>query len=257
MCIEDNIETRGRMTLCKSCGNSFKILGDQKKKDWWNGDQRCPYCNEPYCSKPATERKLFVLQDEYFANDKDIDILNEISGILIVYAESLLKKFFQQHLTQEGKLEYFSSNAVSFVIEEMLRRDVVIKHSWAGMLTRKIRQAIFNKHEKLQEDLSINWEFQDHHEPEYKDRKERSMLDEIEEKEAKNEIFELCKCILIEDFYSSSEYDNFIRIIALHKYLTRSERIADKIFTDKAFHKRGKEAYLKTLNTLYTHLKDI
>lgn len=251
-----NIETRGRMTFCKACKMSFKITDKEEKKEWWEGEQRCPYCGELYCTKPKTERHLFKLQDEYYQNDKNIEILNELSSILLVYCESLLKKFFPGHLMNEGKLVYYSSNAVSFVIEEILRRNVVIKHSWAGMLIRKIRQSLYSKQEQLQDDMSLNWEFEDSHEIEYSDPKAKDFTEQLEEQEIKKELYKLCECILLEDLFGLSEYENYVRLVALHLYFVKGERYADRLFTDKTCQKRGKEAYLRTLSVLYAQLKD-
>jgi hypothetical protein len=77
-----------RLAKCYSCKYEFYIT-TELKKDWANNKSICPKCKILYSTLPKTERELMILQDEYYKNNKDIKIFNQI--ILILQNSPLIK----------------------------------------------------------------------------------------------------------------------------------------------------------------------
>lgn len=264
-------ETRGRYNTCKKCGYTFKITNKEKRLLWEKKKRRCPQCREPYCTKPETERKLMVLQDMYFKHDRDIKYLDEMSTVLLQYSQSLIKKFYSKHIVNEGDLEYYSYCTVAFLIEEYYNRsDYKVYASFAGALNDKIKQSLFNKYNLLQEDLSLNWNFDDSHSDGNFHHIDKLSSREFEKIESYDHKAFLVKYILELVFglssYCKSKTEDLIRLSAFNLNLNYGERFAEKLFQEeqknekgkvvqfKVFGRRNKDMYKKTLDVIREEL---
>lgn len=243
-------ETRGRYNTCKKCGHHFKIVNKEKRLLWEKRKRKCPKCGELYCTKPETERKLMKLQDMYFKHDRDMKYLDEMSEIMISYSQSLLKKFYSKYIVNEGDLEYYSHCTVSFLVEEYYsHEDYKVYASFAGALNDKIRQALFNKYNILQEDMSLNWNFDDTHSDSnyhHIDKLSTKEFEKIEEHE--NKIY-LIKYILEVIFglapYCKSKKEDLIRLSAFNLNLNHGEKFAEKLFQEEQLNEKGKVVQFK------------
>jgi hypothetical protein len=264
-------ETRGRYNTCKKCGYQFKIVNKEKKILWEKRKKKCPNCREKYCTMPETERTLMKLQDKYFSHDRDMQYLDRMSEIMLNYSQSLIKKFYSKYIVNEGDLEYYSQCTVSFLIEEYYaHEEYKVYASFAGALNDKIRQSLFNKYNLLQEDLSLNWDFDDaHNDSNYYHVDKRSMKEYENIEEEENKIY-LTKYILNLVFgmsaYCNSKREDLIRLMAFYLNLEFGEKRAEKLFQEevrgkkdkilqfKIYGRRNKEMYKKTLDVVKAEL---
>jgi len=265
------LENRGRYNTCRKCGYQFKITNKEKRVEWDKKKSKCPMCKESYCLKPETERKLMVLQDKYFYHNRDMFYLDQMSEILINYSQSLIKKFYSPYIVNEGDLESYSYCSVSFLVEEYYNHeDYKVYASFAGALIDKIKQALFNKYNKLQEDLSLNWDFDDSHSDSnfyHIDKYSSKEYEIIEENENKKYLVKYIINILfgISDF-CKTEKEDVVRLLAFHHNILYGERFAEKLFQEdkydgngklvqyKIYGRKYKEVYLKTLDIIRKEL---
>ena len=268
------METRGKYITCQNCNYQFKFYTPEEKEEWKQNDYACPLCNEIYCNKPKTERKLFYFQKRYLEeidNKEKEEIFTRMIEIMLYYCKSLLLKFYSQYIYSTENLEYYAHNAVSFVVEEFLnRKSYKAYYSFAGILKDKIKQALFRKEEKQIPGESINYEFEDGHKSEqiYQDTK-KSIIDYIEEQENK---IDLCKYIFSLIIGVEKYCDNYVdykRILAIRNYLISGENYADTLFKDniydengnivqeKTYGRLGKDKYLQTLDLMKKELQKL
>lgn len=273
-----------RLSKCYKCGHRF-YKEAKEKSDWVKNKMPCPLCGTVFASLPKTERKLMLLQIEYYNKNRDPKILGEIYTILSEYAGSFIKKYYLSALDRSNALEYYSNIAASYIIEEYLKdSDFYIFASFGGFLSLKIKQALYNKYEKLQDDISLNWEFEDNHNEnnQFHEDTGLSILDRIEQQENKRNLCNyLTNFIFSIEDYCSSEAEDYIRILAVDLNLKNGEKSADKLFQDISYKRNknfeieytangdkqvakygsygkfGKEIYLKTLSLLKTELRKI
>jgi hypothetical protein len=140
---------KGKPNTCKVCGHQFRFTHKDLREEWVEKRSVCPDCQEPYCNKPTTERILMKLQDEYFEKDRDRDILNKITKILIHYAENLIKKNYSFYVHSYEDIRYAADNTVYCLLKEFLEKPhYKVWGSWAGALKCKIPQALFGNEEK-------------------------------------------------------------------------------------------------------------
>jgi len=271
-----------RLTTCKKCKKTFRV-DPPEKSNWIENKSKCPYCKVTYCNKPPTEKKLMDLQDQYFLHSRSEKYFNEIIKILYDYTQSLILKYYSFAVhSATDTLEYYIWNTVSFIVEEFQsKEDYRVYGSWAGVILGKIKQSLYSKNEKLQDDLSINWIFEDNNEVDYANSGDE-IIDLIEQKE--NNI-NLCN-YLAEFIFKIEEYcedsaEDYIRLLALSTALSKGERAADLFFKEDeykrgenfeiiqdakgnkiissyaSFGKMGKEMYLKTLASLREEILSI
>jgi hypothetical protein len=268
------METRGTPITCQNCGYKFKFYSFEKKKEWIENDFACPICKEVWCNKPKTERKLFYFQKRYIeeTNEKDKnEIFTRMIDIMLNYCKSLLLKFYSQYIYNTEDLNYYSHNAVSFVVEEFLsKQDYKANYSFAGILKDKIKQALFRKEEKQIPGESLNYEFDDGHESEYtfQDHK-KTIIESIEEQENKIDLCKYMFSLVIGVEKYCTNYIDYKRILAIRHYLVSGENYADKIFRDNIYNEKGditqekiygrggKDKYLKTLGLMKQELQKL
>ncbi len=261
------IETRGNYTTCQNCKYKFKLYTSDERSEFYNNKSSCPKCGEQYCNKPETERKLFVLQDYYFDNDKPEDYFIKLLEILLEYTKNLIKKFYSHYVSSDYELNYYASNVVSFLAEEYLsKEDYRVHSSFAGAIKDKIKQSVLGKNEKLTPGNSINWEFGDGKESYYlyEDPK-KSYIAYIERIE---NTITLCK-YLLQFIYGVEEYcsphEDYKRLIAIRNYIIAGENCADKLFQEnpdnlnpsKSYGRFAKYLYLQTMKILQKELKQL
>jgi len=244
---------KGRPPTCKICKNTFEI---RDKEKWRLNKLICPLCGELYCTLPVTERQLRKLQDLYFEKNRDPKIFNEMIKIMKIYTASMIKKFFSKRLTFDDALDYYSHNAVSYLVEEYLEDpEFKIDISFGGFIIDKIKQVIFGKKEHACGSESLNYEFEDGNEIQYEDTK-HNYIEKIEQEESRKEMSQRLYDFVIEanKFYSPRE--NYIRLLMINNYLSKGEIIVDKFFT--AYGDRtGKLAYMKTLEILKSEIVNL
>ena len=268
------METRGTPITCQNCGHKFKFYSFEKKEEWKQNNFACPVCKEVYCNKPKTERKLFYLQKRYIEVDdsknKD-EIFTRMIDIMLNYCKSLLLKFYSQYIYTTEDLNYYSHNAVSFVVEEFLsKKNYKAHYSFAGILKDKIKQSLFRKEEKQIPGESLNYEFEDGHESEYtfQDHK-KTIIETIEEQENKIDLCKYIFSLIIGVEKHCINYIDYKRILAIRHYLISGENYSDLLFRDdiynedgsiiqeKIYGREGKDKYLKTLGLVKQELKKL
>lgn len=193
------------------------------------------------------------------------------------YTQNLMKKFYSHYVNSNEELEYYSNNAVAFLVEEYLsREDYKIHSSFKGALAGKIRQARLRKDELLISDhlykrkydsLSLNWVYEDGNNADYiYEDVNSSYIDYIENQENKLILFNHIEQLIfnIENYCSPEE--DFKRILAVRTYIVTGEKQADRLFQEeildknnnieqfKTYGRLAKYIYLQTLNILKKEL---
>jgi len=260
------LTTKGNFITCQNCNFKFKFSYTREKINWEKNKFSCPICKELYCNKPLTERKLFKLQDEYYDNNKDSKIFDKMIKIFFDYAQSLIKKSYSSYISCNADLEYYTNNAVAFLVEEYLvKSDFVMLTSFGGLLIRKIKHAFFKKEEKDIPGISLNWEHEDGNEVSYEDKKYNYVLN-LEDKDSTIDLYNYVLRLIfsIEEF--CDPYEDWKRLLAIHHYLKFGEKEADYLFQEKIVDENGnilqnetysryaKEKYLNTLDLLKKEL---
>lgn len=250
--MQQKVETRGRLTKCKICGHTFKILGEENRKIWLRENYVCPECNESYCILPETERQLRRLQDEYLV-DRNEKVLIKMINIMSSYCRSLILKYFSNKITFEGQLEYYTNNVLSYTTEKILTKlDFKIYSSFAGYLMCEIRRSIFGKQEHLIDGESLDYMFVDGHYVYHEDTRPQ-LIETIEKEE---ERFATCTeyVSLIFDLEKacSDKVENYIRLLNVSLFLDGGEKAINRFFT--YYDKKEKYITLKTLEVLKQEL---
>jgi hypothetical protein len=249
---------------------------------WLKTKMVCPKCGISYSNIPKIERTLMIMQDSYFDSGKNIKYLNELAKYLIIYAKSLIKKYYSSYITCEEDINYFAENAASFVIEEYYKyftpnvytdgNDFRMYASFGGYLVSKIKQVIFNKQERLQEDISLNWEFDDEHSDGnsyHEDKQSQNSYDQIDDYE--NRLYLLnhvTQFIFKISAYCPTKGDDLVRLLAFDLNLRLGEKFADKLFQEErkkngkiaqysTYGRKRKQWFLKTLEAVRLELLNL
>lgn len=253
--IKEKIESRGKPITCRYCGKTFKIIDKNQKQLWIENKYVCVHCKEEWCILPKTERDLKYAQEKYLFSKSETDMVNMLR-IMYPYIQSLIKKNYAKALKFYGALDYYSNEVTTIMVEEYLgKEDFKLDISFGGFLIHKIRQAIYNPKQFIDQHVSLDYEFEDGnnlHEM-IADTK-LDILQKIEQKEHEESLHK--KIVGIIDGitkYHDNDYEDYIRIVSLYCYLSKGELAFDKIF--QAFGRKGKEISEKTLNILRQELK--
>ena len=130
---------KGKAITCRYCSHEFRFTYKSDRRIWTDNLLPCPKCNISYCTLPATERELHILQTIYLKTRLEKD-LTAIVKILIPYVGSLIKKHFSNKIREKGKLEYYTHTAVTLLIEKYLvKPEFKIITSFANYLKHKIK----------------------------------------------------------------------------------------------------------------------
>lgn len=260
-----NVNSRGRFVSCRICNHPFKHKNSAERDKWMNNKYLCPNCGEPYCNKPKTERELMNLQDLYLEAKQERTrrkYMDEICKIVISYTGSILKKKFSNYLSCNDDMVYFRDKAASFLIEEFYTKEnYSVWGSWAGIINRKIMQALLEDKEKpipvlLKERhksknleiFSINYAFEDGHILTAEDPNQDKYMNSFENNHNKNLIHEFFLGCIRSFFRRYTNYEMYKTVKAMNlRYHTSSQRVA-KFF--EKWGKTGKWAYLR-LSYLY------
>lgn len=122
---------------CKICKGKF----------WWNNVGRenslvCPHCNAKYCRMPATERELFLLQDELTRGSNKDETLARMYKILVAYTISLLRPY-RNRLHSSEQAKQVAHTATTLVLEGYCAKPgFSVWGSFCGLLRKKIDQAM-------------------------------------------------------------------------------------------------------------------
>lgn len=259
-----NRETRGRFITCIYCGHKFKFVF-QKDRDYWiEKNKICPACKEKQCNKPKIEKELDILQTLYLKKREE-SYLNQMIELLNTYAESIIKKYYSFILNEEGDLQYYANNAVSFFIEEYFKNDDFrIYASFGGQLILKVKQAIYSKAEQRSADETLDFQFGDDNFIEHED-KTYNMIKRVEDKENKLQLSEYIYNLILQFNYNCSESENYLRLMAVWKNFIEGEIKADRLFREekkqiekvvqyKVYGKLGKLQYVKTMDLIRREL---
>jgi hypothetical protein len=244
-----NFETRGRAIECKKCSGKYKIVNPIEKENWQNNKMPCPHCGELYSPLPDTERQLRCLQDSFFNSNRNEKYITEITKILFSYCRSLILKYFSNKLTHTGQLEYYTTSAVSYFIEEYYAHDTFkIKVSFANYLYGKISQAIFGKQEYKAAPESLDYVLQDGHTVAYEDPTS-NFAEKIQNLEDHLYLYNYVTKLIDEmKMFCSSPLENYIRLINVYNFLEDGEKAVDNFFS--CYDRLGKYQTLKTLEIL-------
>lgn len=245
---------RGRYITCKICGHKFRFETDEQRLQWQANMLQCPSCKDLYCTLPKTERELHLLQNQFLKNRSE-KCLNEMYHLLVPYTKSIILKTYRHVMQHPEDLQYFAENAVSYLIEEYYAKpNYKVELSFGGLLIFKIKQAIYGKMESEIDAISINYEFTDEHEVQYEDPVK--YFDEIENTIDKTYLLNnLCRLIFGIEDYVDSNYENYIRELAMSLHLRKGEKYVDRFF--QKFGREGKIAYLYTLKVLRKELHNM
>lgn len=251
-------EKRGRPITCRYCGHKFKI-SNSKRQRWVKLEFICPKCKTNFCFLTAIEKDLQILQTQY-KRKKEEKYLNQIFRLLTIYAESIIKRYFINHIRDKSLLNYYAQSAASLLIESdyYKKTDFFIEISFGSRLIDKCKQAILSAKESPEQFIdadSLDFLFEDGHVVSYED-KSKSFLDSIEEDEEK---FILCQrvCDLMfgmEDFCISPR-ENYIRLLNIYNYLEGGERAIDNFF--KVYGRFGKFITMDSLKLLRSELQKL
>lgn len=246
-------ENRGRPVTCKHCGNKFKFSSEQEKTTWMEKKLPCPECKVTYCCIPPTEKQLRELQDIYFENGKQFIHLTPLVQVLLTYCRSLILKSYSNKILYEGQLEYYTNDAVAYLIEDYLANPKFkITLSFGGYLNFKIRQAIFGKHTYTVGHETLDYIFQDGHNVSYEDPK----FNYVQIKEDKQIIIDAYKKVLTTVFNDTgncrSSRDNYIRLFNINQFLIGGEKYVDMFYT--TYEKRTKFIVLESLDRIKKEL---
>jgi len=274
----DDIELRGKYIACKYCKKQFKILDPNKRIIWWDkGHQVCPFCKQSWCTKPKHEKLLFDLQDQYIAGGRKPEDLSEIAIQMYPYVQSLILKHYNYVITSVFHLNEIKSDVVTVFLEDYLRKpEFKINASFAGQIKLKILQIIYplTIGEKMIQDISLDWDFDDNHKvSEHFNRKFKSysLLEQTEEKVYKEDLCRYIERLLFGISKYCTPKEDYLRIAALHLYLTQGEKAVDKLFQEEVamkspktgqkvitktatFQKEGKLKFLESLSILKKEL---
>lgn len=98
----------------------------------------CPYCGNPYWNKPNDEFYLFMVQDEFIKNNRDIQILwNKAYFKMVEYAKKIIQKKVRSSAfsMKWEELCEIATNTVIDLIDKYYRiKDYKIKGSFFGAL---------------------------------------------------------------------------------------------------------------------------
>lgn len=249
------IETRGKPITCRYCKKSFKIIDKKQKQEWIDSNHICPFCRELWCILPPTERNLKYAQEQYLLTRSEDDMVNMLH-IMYPYIQSLIKKNYAKALKFDGALTYYSNEVTVIMVEEYLSKDnFKLDISFGGFLIHKIRQAIYNPKQFLDQHISLDYEFEDGnnlHEMIADNRKD--ILQKIEQTEDEKTLHKKIIGLLEEVVnYCDEPYDDYVRTVSLYVYLQKGEDAFNKLF--QAFGRKGKEIAIKTLDILKEELK--
>lgn len=257
---KEKIDKRGKPTTCQICEHQFKFTYKETKDEWENSKYPCPICGELYCNKPETERILMILQDEYFRRDKDVNILNDISKVVIKYAESLMKKRYSNYINSEEDVRYYADNASYYLMMEFYSNpDYKVWGSWWGALNHKARQALYCKDEKpldvllherckkVDEVISVNYLLDDGHELALEDES-YSGLEDVDNYMDRVLFHDLLMKLIegFQEYYTTYEIMFMIQGLVLKYY--HDEETVNEFFDN--FGKTGKWAFMK-INELF------
>ena len=131
-----------------------------KNIDYEHGSRpiECPHCHNTEFKKPITETRLFLLQRDYLKN-RDCLILGEMYQILVAYSKSIIKKMLPKEFRYHyDKIDEKAMDAAALFIEYYLEKPAFkIDKSFGGYLQWKVKQVLFNKKIREEEDhLSLN-----------------------------------------------------------------------------------------------------
>lgn len=241
--------------ICKSCLSPLSPPSIYRAGEW-KKSYHCPVCGKAYGLSDITELILQEVQSFYVASNRDTLYLQEMYFILKRYARSIiLNNFYSLTLTPDN-LEVYSHTAASFIIEDYCRKPEYRIHSSFGkILYHKARQAIYEKKERMIEDISLDASLN-----------EIGNLicdsdivdDHVSKSEDKVHLQMIRDCILNIIFgfdqVCNTKFDNFIRLLVVRNKLKLGDR-AD-IFFSTFGHRRGKDEVMETFNIIKWELQN-
>jgi hypothetical protein len=138
---------------CYSCNNKYEFA----KKEIPNV---CPNCNyDNWWYKPALERELFILQDEFLKHNKDTKYLIPMYKPLLHYARILLlKKIKNKRVINKDdviiKVEDTVSKLFIYMSDERKYPNWRVDDSWAGVISNILLDTLYNHKNRFWEQHS-------------------------------------------------------------------------------------------------------
>jgi len=273
---DSDSDLRGRPIKCQKCKVSFRFESDNEKEDWSDNELECPFCGELRCNKPKIERQLFYLQDEYletFKKEPDNLIVldqkkkhkieTEFYNLLSKYVKNLLLKYFKSQVKDDENIDYYIHSSVVKLLEKYYRTDkerwldFKIEDSFGGMFVTKgrrglIAEAMFEKAEVMECDISLDYCFEDNNPIEYEDLG-KSYLDSINDNLNIQDIISfIVELTLHVGKYCNSKEENIRRLNGLSLYYKEGENAFDRYYR-----KNGNLGKSMAQQTLYIIRKEV
>ena len=108
----------------------------------------CPHCGNPYWNKPNDEFYLFMVQDEFIKNNRDIQILwNKAYFKMVEYAKKIIQKKVRSSAfsMKWEELSEIATNTVIDLIDKYHRiKDYKIEGSFFGALNNIALAYLYN-----------------------------------------------------------------------------------------------------------------
>lgn len=123
---------------------------------------RCPTCGGGYIFKPRDERRLFILQDQYYESGGDQAILGEMYLEMKRYSANMIKNQAKvKRSFSKTYIEDVSNDAAIRLIERYLKcPGSRIDFSFGAMLSKKLGSIMNDdKQKKLDQSLSLEQPF--------------------------------------------------------------------------------------------------
>jgi DNA-directed RNA polymerase subunit RPC12/RpoP len=144
------VEGQVYVRSCSACKKGISFIGNDVPKI-------CPHCGKRYIFKPRDERRLFILQDDYYDSGCDQAILGEMYLEMKRYAANMIKN--QAKVKRGFSKEYIedtSNEAALRLVERYLKTPGSrIDFSFGKMLSKKLG-SIMNDKKQIQIDQLIS-----------------------------------------------------------------------------------------------------
>ena len=252
-------EKRGRPIECRYCGAKFKIINKEERKQWIENLFPCPSCNILYSYMTEIEKQLQIIQAKFKNNNKDEKYLKEMFDVLVVYAESIIKKHYINEIYDKSLLSTYAKSAASLLIESDFykKENFSINSSFGSRLQKKCIQALRSKkesYERISIDDSLDYIFQDGNYIEHEDKSTNEFI-KIEQQEEKILLLQkICKMIFEFENYCESQFENYVRLINILNYLRGGERAIDNFF--EVYGRYGKYKTLQSLSMIKKEINE-
>jgi len=107
----------------------------------------CPICHDKYWDKPKDERDLFVLQDQYFSNNRDSKILGQMYTLIKTYSKNVIFNSIKDSYNLGlDTVEERTEDLAALLLEKYLKdKDFKVNYSFGGLLIRLSKGILYNK----------------------------------------------------------------------------------------------------------------